>query len=349
MLSAALFVDVFGAAMNSFGKSFLKDFWQIAMLVLVSMSSGASAQDCLYNYAITHGDVQNIRNQIATDPDLNINCEGQYGEYTGLTSLMVTALYGIDSARAQIASLIIKAGGDVNHRQLSDGSTALMDAAMGDAEPVAKVLLTAGAQINLRNKNGFSALNLAIQYRSLEMVKTLCKSGADLNFKDPNGRSALAEAIYYNADNENYAEALISCGADIHESLDGGGTLLISAVEARPSNIALVKLLIAASADVNRQTKQGLTALMAAATTDSADKNGIAIAQVLLEAGAIPVLTGTDPRFQNLCNNCDALAMARTYRMIWIWTHSFQDSWQETQMIWFLHKSKKGWLKKYSR
>ena len=333
--------------LNSFKKSLV---FTSVFFAFAALSPLAHAGDCLYTFAITHGDVANIRAQISSDPNLDINCEAQYGEYTGLTALMVTALYGVDDAHAKIASLIIGAGADVNRRQSSNGSTALMDAAMGNAQPVANVLLLSGAQVNLKNNAGLSALNLAIQYHSLDMVKALCSNGADLKALDPDGRTPLADAIFYDADHEEFASALIACGADVHETAaDTGWTLLMSAVEARPFNVALVKIMLAAGADVNKQTKQGFTALMAAATTDSPDATGIEIAKALLAAGAIPILTGNDSRLNNLCTNCDALSMSRTYRMIWMWQHPIQEDWQETQMIWFLRKTKKAWLKQFSR
>ena len=86
--------------------------------VLIFTISGplAFGQECIYNYAITHGDVESIRRQIATSSNLDIHCEAEYGEYKGLTALMVTALYGVDEARAQIATLLIQAGADVGRK-----------------------------------------------------------------------------------------------------------------------------------------------------------------------------------------------------------------------------------------
>jgi len=56
---------------------------------------------------------------------------------------------------------------------------------------IVKALIEAGADINVRNNYGNTALMLSSWYGSIDIVKTLIEAGADINEHDNDGDTAL--------------------------------------------------------------------------------------------------------------------------------------------------------------
>lgn len=90
--------------------------------------------------------------------------------------------------------LLIDADADLN-AQVERGRTALMSLAeMGNTSAV-KDLLATGANINMRDDQGLTALMLAIdRYPYAETVKELLAAGAVIDVVDNNGETALSIA-----------------------------------------------------------------------------------------------------------------------------------------------------------
>lgn len=77
---------------------------------------------------------------------------------------------------AKIEKLLAR-GADVNARNKS-GWTALMHAAVNGHTAIIKALLAAGADVNAKNKNGGTALMQAARYGHPDIVKLLKEAGA---------------------------------------------------------------------------------------------------------------------------------------------------------------------------
>ena len=60
---------------------------------------------------------------------------------------------------------------------------------------MASLLLQAGSDVNFQNKQGQTALMRAVQFEKIEMIKYLILKGARLDLKDNNGQTALNMAI----------------------------------------------------------------------------------------------------------------------------------------------------------
>ena len=79
--------------------------------------------------------------------------------------------------------------------QDADGDTALHGAAESGNIEIINLLLTKGADIELKNKAGGTPLMWAAVYGNEQAVRTLIGHGANPNVKDVDGMSALDWAV----------------------------------------------------------------------------------------------------------------------------------------------------------
>jgi NAD(P)-dependent dehydrogenase (short-subunit alcohol dehydrogenase family) len=85
----------------------------------------------------------------------------------------------------------IVAGADLNEREPSGGSTPLITAATFGQTDVAKALIEAGADVDLRNNDGSTALLTAALFCRSEIVEALLDAGADKSIRNNSGSAAL--------------------------------------------------------------------------------------------------------------------------------------------------------------
>lgn len=109
----------------------------------------------------------------------------------GLTALS----YALIRDNKQIVSALIKKGSDVNVRS-ENFKTPLMIAASDLSATVStiKLLLDAGANLDLKDKWGKTALIYAIENENEALVELLLTRGADVGLKDQNGHNARSYA-----------------------------------------------------------------------------------------------------------------------------------------------------------
>jgi ankyrin repeat protein len=105
----------------------------------------------------------------------------------------------------------------------------------------------------------------AIHSNDISAVRTLLTSGADPNVRDDIGATALMHAAAFSS--VDGLRALLDRGADVNASSPGGATALMWAV----GDLAKVRLLLDRGAAVNATMKDGTTALVAAARRGNAD------------------------------------------------------------------------------
>ena len=111
----------------------------------------------------------------------------------GTTPLMLAAIRG-----HRCVPVLIRAGADLNAQDVTNGWTALVWSLKEGQANSAKELIKAGTNLNLRDRNGKTALMHAadLGYKSpyQEVVHQLLTSGADLKLQDNDGQTALAHA-----------------------------------------------------------------------------------------------------------------------------------------------------------
>ncbi len=145
---------------------------------------------------------------------------------------------------------------------------------------IVRLLLDHGANVNLRDKQGRTALFFAAQLGWTWSVEMLLKKGADVNLKDKGGKTPVMWAMGNR--NLGAVELLIEKGARINEKDSAGRSPLMFAISnaindpiqlygtptdhtaEKERHIALVQYLIDKGSDPNVRDRNGETALSTA-------------------------------------------------------------------------------------
>jgi ankyrin len=204
----------------------------------------------------------------------------------GFTALMFTAREGdIESAR-----IMLDAGVDINHGDV-DNVTPLVAAIMNKRYTLAKFFVDRGADVNIVDAGGRTALYAMIDIRnedwtampnrpledplpSLEVIRALIDRGAKLDVP-------LTRPL------------TVRSGMDFGDNtLGAGATPMMRA--ARAGDHAVIRLLLEKGANATAVTKQGNTALMFAAGVGYRDKNTRGAESDALESVKVLMAAGLD-------------------------------------------------------
>jgi len=157
------------------------------------------------------------------------------------------------------------------------------------------VLLEAGVEVDVKDKDGVTALMIAGIRANTETVQALLDAGADGNAKANNGATALMmtgtsagsprllgwSSVRFQSGKKNTktVQALLDAGADVNAiDQDGVTPLMIYGARANTDN---VQALLDAGADVNAKDNNGMSVLSYAAGEGYAD-----VLRTLLDTGA---------------------------------------------------------------
>src|SRR5579864_173424 len=189
----------------------------------------------------------------------------------GATPVMYAAIHGSEDC----VRFLLEHGADPNVRN-GAGATALMWAA-GDPGKV-RLLLARGAQVNVASEDGRTPLMIAAHYQdAAASARLLLEAGADVNARDLQGSTALMQAA--TTGDIEILKVLVAKGANVNAKASSGATALTNAV--RFQCLRCMEFLIDQGADVKASTKRGLTALAMAAPLREP-----AITKTLLAKGA---------------------------------------------------------------
>ena len=196
-------------------------------------------------------------------------------EETGATPLYISCQHGpVEAARLMITS--VKKASDLNLPFYKSMDTPLL-AAIHRRSPAADLLLDAGCNPMLANKDGLNPLHMAA-FRDCESIaRKLLSLGADITLRTVNENfTPLQMAVYKGP---CVAELLIDAGSDLQVLDKSGGTLLHLA--SHSNHPGIVKKLLEKGLNSAAKDTAGATPLHEAVRAGS-----VPVATLLVEAGA---------------------------------------------------------------
>ena len=161
---------------------------------------------------------------------------------------------------------LLQTGIDINITEEDRGATVLLIASsFKDYEDIVSHLISMGADVNFRGKDGRTPLIWAAG-NSLETTKILLENGADVNANGNDGMTAFIQSTFGILSKKVSTEVmdlLLENGADVNSALisknAAGWTALHFAVV--NGDYDLVKYLLSNGANVNHTSDEGSTAL----------------------------------------------------------------------------------------
>lgn len=193
------------------------------------------------------------------------NVNERVGEYQ--TPLINAACYDAVAA----IKILIEKGADIEAK--SDSKTALLWALDLGLEKTALFLINEGANVNIKDKNGFTALHYAAKSNLKNIVKLLISKGLDINYKNSMGDTPL------HLSDLNLIPLLVENGANINDKNLEGYTKLH--LEALKGNTSSIEYLLNQNADIDSLSNELETPLMFAL-----DIANWKVAKILLDNGA---------------------------------------------------------------
>lgn len=146
----------------------------------------------------------------------------------------------------------------------------------------ARRMIAAGADVNAAYDEYENRSLLDVSYQgNLDLVKMLVEAGADVNLSDGSGVVPLVRAIVSWHETDEVVKYLIECGANVNACEGESWTPLEAAVHENASDI--VKILLKAGANPQIFSEKGEYSLVTAA-----DWGYVDIVKMLLDAGANP-------------------------------------------------------------
>ena len=178
-----------------------------------------------------------------------------------------------------IVRLLLEAGADTNIRDKEGRLPVYWACADYNAkfDNILTILLDHTDGLDFPDNSRETLLSVAMSYNRTEAARLLVEKGADVNAKDTGGWAALHMAV--KRGDEAAARLLVELGADVNAKVIGGRTVLDLAAEL--GHWAVAKLLVEEGADINAKDTEGWMALHLAV------KQGDEVAaRLLVELGA---------------------------------------------------------------
>ncbi len=255
------------------------------LVLFLPLAARAGALDDRLVEAAATGDRLLVESLLEHGADANA------GGADGESALYKAARYGWPG----IVDVLTAAGADVDRREPKRGNTPLITAALRRGGlAVVRALIDAGAGVNARADDGWSALHAAARVRDPEIVAELLAADADANVATPEGVTPLMIAAEHGF--TEGAHILLAYNAEV-DARDAGGRSPL-AWAAAMGEVAIVAELIKRGADTSAAGRNGRTPLMLAAASDH------------LQVAVSLVFGGADVNARNPVNGNTALMLA---------------------------------------
>ena len=162
---------------------------------------------------------------------------------------------------------LIQAGADVNGKN-KDGYSPLEFALYQERPDRARILIENGAKLTTAKQKELAGevLLKAAKNNDIDVVRSLIAQGVDVNTKDKYGQTPLHHAVYHSAPNEELIKLLIENKADVNAKDNDDNTPLHYA-----KSVTIAKLLINNGADINAKSKYGRNVLDKAESQGNSD------------------------------------------------------------------------------
>jgi len=180
----------------------------------------------------------------------------------------------------------LDAGINPNAQDETSGMTVLISAASRGQLEVVNAVLKGKANVNVKDKQGYTALFRALQAHHEAVADVLLtQQNLDLSARGLNGVTALISYVW--RDRKDAVQTLLERGADVNLQDHDGDTALHGA--ALNGNVGILQMLLAKDANPNVKNKVGGTPLMWAAVYGHEEA-----ARALLDHGADASLKDED-------------------------------------------------------
>ncbi|XP_035888622.1 KN motif and ankyrin repeat domain-containing protein 3 isoform X2 [Phyllostomus discolor] len=169
------------------------------------------------HYSVSHGNLA-ISSLLLDTGVCKVDCQNR----AGYSALMLAALASVGHKDMAVVQRLFHMG-NVNAKASQTGQTALMLAISHGRQDMVAALLACGADVNVQDVDGATALMCASEYGHLETVQLLlAQPGCDPTLLDNEGTSALAMAL--EAEQDEVATLL-------HAHLSSGGPGSLSSLD----------------------------------------------------------------------------------------------------------------------
>lgn len=191
----------------------------------------------------------------------------------------------IEDDDSETLERLIQENPGIVHRENRLGKTSLYDACVLGYIDMVKILVTHGANINHRTRNGDSVLHMAVFQEQTEIVEYLIEQGANVNIETHGGRTPLLVASRKSLD---IVELLVANRANVnHHNKYGETALYIATFEGK---MHIVEYLIIQGANVNARNYIEDTPLMCACRLNKNKSHEFIIRLLLLADADITLL-----------------------------------------------------------
>jgi uncharacterized protein len=146
----------------------------------ILLERGISFHADSFTKSLCEGDLESIKLFLAAGMNANSR------DKTGVPALIIA----VRNRRPAIVQFLAKAGADINAVSADRGYSALMEAVRLGNLPIARFLVGNGADLEVRSKDGQTAIILAVGHGDADMAAFLMKAGANPDTSDALGLSA---------------------------------------------------------------------------------------------------------------------------------------------------------------